>query len=100
MPNERLLDFRIRAADTNDAAALAQLMFELSGKEGDPQVEVVPYESLARNYEDPQRRVPDVAKMERILGLMPQVSLREGISRLWDWYWQLPNEVRLLGSSE
>jgi UDP-glucose 4-epimerase len=81
-------------------AALAQLMFELSGKEGDPQVEVVPYESLARNYEDPQRRVPDVAKMERILGLMPQVSLREGISRLWDWYWQLPNEVRLLGSSE
>ena len=29
MPNERLLDFRIRAADTNDAAALAQLMCEL-----------------------------------------------------------------------
>ena len=29
LPNERLLDLTIRAADTNDAAALAQLMCEL-----------------------------------------------------------------------
>ena len=66
-------------------------MFELSGKSGEPQFEVIPYESLARNYEDPQRRVPDLAKMEHILGLKPDVGIRDGLARLWEWYWRLPD---------
>lgn len=74
-------------------AALGELMFELSGKSGEPRFEVIPYESLARNYEDPQRRVPDLGKMERILGLTTRVSLREGLARLWEWYWRLPEVV-------
>jgi UDP-glucose 4-epimerase len=81
-------------------AALGELMFELSGKSGGPQFEVIPYESLARNYEDPQRRIPDISKMERVLGLTPRVSLRDGITRLWEWYWRLPEVVRSTGTAD
>lgn len=80
-------------------AGLAELMFELSGKKGEPKVELVPYESFARNYEDPQRRIPDLTRMQELLELTPQVDLREGIGRLWQWYWRLPEDVaELLGT--
>jgi UDP-glucose 4-epimerase len=72
---------------------LAELMFELSGKSGELRVEVIPYESFSHNYEDPQRRVPDISRMTELLGYTPRVGLREGLARLWDWYWQLPPEA-------
>ena len=34
--------------------------------------------------------MPDVTRMKELLGLTPQIDLREGISRLWRWYWNLP----------
>jgi UDP-glucose 4-epimerase len=71
-------------------AELAEVMFELSGKSGEPKIELIPYESLAQNYEDPQRRVPDLTRMNALLELTPQIDLREGIGRLWHWYWGLP----------
>jgi UDP-glucose 4-epimerase len=73
-------------------AGLAKLMFELSGKSGEPRLEFIPYESLSHGYEDPQRRVPDLSRMEQLLGLVPRITLREGIGRLWGWYRTLPGE--------
>jgi UDP-glucose 4-epimerase len=71
-------------------AKLAEVMFELSGKSGTPKIELIPYASFAHNYEDPQRRVPDLTQMTELLDLTPRVDLREGIGRLWQWYWSLP----------
>ena len=65
---------------------LALLMHELSGRGGEPLLQEVPYETLSRTYEDVQRRVPDLSKMERTLDFMPAVTLREGLARLWAWF--------------
>jgi nucleoside-diphosphate-sugar epimerase len=37
--------------------------------------------------------MPDLSRMEELLGLMPKIELRDGIGRLWDWYWRLPRET-------
>ena len=70
-------------------ADLARMMHRLSGEPGDLKVKMVPYESLSTNYQDVMRRVPDLTKMRRILGLETYVPLEEGITRLWSWYRQI-----------
>lgn len=65
---------------------LARLMHELSGSERELELKFVPYESLSKNYQDVQRRVPDLTKMQELLDYTPQISLREGLRRLWEWY--------------
>lgn len=74
-------------------AKLAELMFELSGKSSEPKVELIPYESFDHNYEDPQRRVPDIERMKTLLDFTPSIGLREGIARLWQWYWALSEDA-------
>jgi len=38
------------------------------------------------SYEDVQRRVPDNTRMKEILGVVPEVSLREGLRRTIEWF--------------
>lgn len=38
------------------------------------------------SYEDVQRRVPDNSRMREILGVVPRISLREGLGRTIDWF--------------
>lgn len=69
---------------------LAQLMHRLSGADGEPNIELIPYEKVAAGaYQDVQKRMPDLTKQREILGFTPQVSLEEGVTRLWEWYRQL-----------
>ena len=69
---------------------LAQLMHRLSGVEGAPNIELIPYEKVAAGaYQDVHKRMPDLTKQREILGFEPQVSLEEGVTRLWKWYRQL-----------
>jgi UDP-glucose 4-epimerase len=65
---------------------LAQLMHELSGVGGEPEIVLVPYASFSPNYQDVRRRVPDLRKSREVLGYEPTVGLREGLTRLWSWY--------------
>lgn len=65
---------------------LAELMHRVSGKPGEPRLNLIPYESFGGNYQDVQRRVPDLTRQRELLGLEPRVSLEEGTRRLWDWY--------------
>jgi UDP-glucose 4-epimerase len=84
----------IGTAEEVSIADLARQMHALSGRDGELQMRLVPYESLSKNYEDVLRRVPDLEKMERLLGFTPAVGLGEGIRRLWTWYDALePSEV-------
>ena len=69
---------------------LAELMHRLSGVGGEPNIELIPYEEVAAGaYQDVQKRMPDLTKQRQILGFTPQVSLEEGVTRLWEWYRQL-----------
>lgn len=74
--------------------ALARLMHRLSGVAGAPRLKFVPYGSLSKNYEDVRRRIPDMAKMKRILEFTPRIPLEEGIRRLWNWYWPIERRER------
>ena len=66
---------------------LAVLMHELSGLGGEPRIEVVPYAKVAAGaYQDVKHRMPDLTKQRELLGFTPQIDLREGIGRLWEWY--------------
>ena len=65
---------------------LAVLMHELSGVGGEPNIQLVPYESFSRDYQDVLRRIPDLTKQRELLGFTPQISLEEGTRRLWAWY--------------
>ncbi len=38
------------------------------------------------SYEDVQRRVPDNTRMSEILGVAPEISLREGLQRTVEWF--------------
>lgn len=71
-------------------AGLAELMHELSGAEGEPKIEYVPYEDVAAGtYQDVHRRMPDLTKQRELLDFTPRVDLRAGLRRLWKWYRQL-----------
>jgi UDP-glucose 4-epimerase len=38
------------------------------------------------SYEDVQRRVPNNKRMREILGVVPEISLREGLRRTIEWF--------------
>jgi nucleoside-diphosphate-sugar epimerase len=78
---------------------LAILMHELSGRGGEPNIKLIPYESFSRDYQDVLRRIPDLTKQRRILDFEPQVSLEEGVRRLWAWHSQLDEREEALKSA-
>jgi UDP-glucose 4-epimerase len=64
---------------------LAQLMIELSGSRS--QIAFVPQEKIyGQSYEDVPRRVPDNRRMQEILGVRPEVSLRDGLAQTIRWF--------------
>ncbi len=55
---------------------LAELVRELTGTKSD--IVLVPYtEAYAEGFEDMQRRVPDVSKLERMIGFRPRTPLED-----------------------
>jgi UDP-glucose 4-epimerase len=65
---------------------LAKTIKRLSRTPGDLKLKFVPYESFTgRQYEDVRRRVPDVSRCERILGVKAKIGLEEGLLRTIEW---------------
>lgn len=49
-------------------------------KDSDPYITYIPYEqAYTSGFEDMARRVPDISKIQRAIGWMPQISLAEAI---------------------
>jgi UDP-glucose 4-epimerase len=66
--------------------ALAQLIKQLADTPGDLKLTFIPYAALSgRRYEDVRRRVPDISRCERILGVKATVGLEEGLTRTIAW---------------
>ncbi len=64
----------------------AKLMLELFGPSKSQLKFVRQEEIYGPSYEDIPRRVPDITKMKTLLGVTPQVSLREGTARTMEWF--------------
>lgn len=58
---------------------LAEQVLELTGARSEIVFEPLP-------VDDPTRRRPDIGLAEEILGWRPQVDLREGLRRTYEWY--------------
>jgi UDP-glucose 4-epimerase len=64
---------------------LAELMIQIAG--GTSTVRLVPQEKVyGDGYEDVPRRVPDVQRMETLLGVRATTSLEEGLERTIAWF--------------
>jgi UDP-glucose 4-epimerase len=68
---------------------LAYLVWRLSGNEGKPDFEFIPYEDLSPNYEDVKRRILDISKARFLLDFMPTCDLKTGISKTIAWQREL-----------
>ncbi len=65
--------------------ALAELLIEIGG--GPSTVRFVPQTAVyGDSYEDVPRRVPDVTRMEKILGVRATTPLEEGLRRTVAWF--------------
>jgi len=65
---------------------LARIITQLSNPSGHPKIKFIPYESFtAGKYEDVRRRIPDVTRSERILGVRARVRIEEGLARTIEW---------------
>lgn len=70
---------------------LARRVKTLTGSDSD--IEFVPYElAFDAQFEDMRQRVPDVSKLERLVGVRPRVPLDEIILRTAD-YWRARSRV-------
>ena len=64
---------------------LAHLVYELCGTSQPLKLKMVPYASIGGNYEDVQRRIPDITRARRVLGFEPRVNLRDGLTKTIEW---------------
>jgi nucleoside-diphosphate-sugar epimerase len=65
---------------------LVAVLERISGRTIRPRY--LPFEGPGTN-----RRLPDVSRAERVLGLRPTVTLEEGLARTFDWYASRPAET-------
>jgi UDP-glucose 4-epimerase len=76
--------FNIGASQEISILELAGRVLELTGSSS--QVRFVPYEeAYAPGFEDMQRRVPSVAKLQRLTGYTPKISLEEALRRVIEY---------------
>jgi nucleoside-diphosphate-sugar epimerase len=58
---------------------LAELVIEVTGSSSDIVFEPLP-------DDDPQRRKPDLTRATELLGWSPAITLRDGLTRTYEWY--------------
>jgi UDP-glucose 4-epimerase len=59
----------------------------------EPKIEFVPYAAFNK-YEDVRRRVPDISKIQKMLGYTPKVSVEEGLKHTIAWQRPFYNAVK------
>jgi UDP-glucose 4-epimerase len=79
--------FNIGANKEITIRGLAELLWEISGSDGEVPLEFIPYNEISkgRKYQDVMRRVPDTSKLQRLLGVTAKVDVREGMRRTFEW---------------
>lgn len=71
--------FNVGSTEETTILALARLILELTGSQS--RIELVPFESVyGPGFEDMHRRVPDISRIQNVLGWTPKKSLREAVA--------------------
>lgn len=65
---------------------LAKLISELCGANQGVEMQYIPHQTLFGEYHEVERRIPDISKAKKILGLVPKVDLKTGLIRTIDWH--------------
>ena len=77
--------FNIGADEEISILEFARVLIEVAGSPS--RIRFVTQQSVYGNsYEDVPRRVPDNTRMREILGVVPEIELREGLKRTVDWF--------------
>lgn len=71
---------------------LANLVWEVSGRVGSVDLEMIPYENFGK-YEDVRRRIPDTSKAKKILGFEAKTGLAEGLHKTYEWQKKLMQQL-------
>jgi nucleoside-diphosphate-sugar epimerase len=83
--------FNIGTDEEISVLDFARIMIEVARSPS--QIRFVTRESVyGKSYEDIQRRVPDITRMREILGVVPEITLREGLYRTLEWFRHLCRE--------
>lgn len=77
--------FNLGNTDEITILELAHLVYELCETARPFKIKMVPYASIGGNYEDVQRRIPDISLARKVLGFEPRVNLRDGLLRTIEW---------------
>ena len=66
---------------------LAQTMLKIVGRDPEKNIKYVKQEDVyGPSYEDIRRRVPDITRMKKILGVNPKTTLQDGLAATMDWF--------------
>jgi UDP-glucose 4-epimerase len=77
--------FNIGSMEEITILELAKKVIKLSGS--DSQITFISYdEAYGPGFEDMQRRIPDISKINRTIGWAPQLSLDDSLKHLIDYY--------------
>lgn len=78
--------FNLGSTEEVTILELARRIHTVSGVSGEPNIEMIPYESFTgKKYEDVMRRVPDTTLAERVLDFKAEVSLDDGLRQTIEW---------------
>ena len=88
--------FNIGSTHEISILELAKLIKRLSNTPGSANIKLVPYESFSDSrYEDVRRRVPDVSRCERVLGVKAKVALEDGLALTIEWQRNITRDTAL-----
>jgi UDP-glucose 4-epimerase len=77
--------FNIGSTEEISIAELAEKVIELSGSSS--KITFIPYdEAYGPGFEDMRRRVPDISKIGKTIGWVPEIALDDTLKRLIDYY--------------
>ena len=63
---------------------LARLIWKLIRGDEEPKIKFIPYATFGK-YEDVMRRIPDITKINTMLGFEPKWHIEEGLTKTIQW---------------
>lgn len=76
--------FNIGSPRETTVLDFAKMVQEMVNPGKPPKLEFVPYSTFGK-YEDVRRRVPDIRKIQELLGFAPKVSVADGLRKTVEW---------------
>jgi len=88
------LVFNIGSQEEITINQLARMVTDISGIHAD--IDHIPYEkAYGEGFEDLRRRVPDISKLQRIIGFKPQFNTREIVKDILNYQHELVESAKL-----